>query len=209
MANRQEFQDAVLYFFEPVVVFGEDFLGGLDVAQLARSLLPRHSEHPIEIIPGNGGFRGHRRHHFKPLQLLHSLFLNFRGHTGGLDLLFELIDLAGFAAAKFLLDGLQFLVEVILLLRAFHLALHARVDGAIHVQLFDFDFQNIGDAVQALLRVEEFEQFLFLFDGNLQIGGDGIGELVRVFHAHGGDHRVVVQALRQLDVLLEEAGNAR
>ncbi len=52
--------------------------------------------------------------------------------------------------------------------------------------------------------LENFEQFLLFFHGNLQIGGDGVGKLARIFHAHCGDHRVVVQALREFDVLLEK-----
>ncbi len=42
----------------------------------------------------------------------------------------------------------------------------------------------------------------------MQIGGDGIGELRRIFHAHGGDHGFVVQRLAQLYILLEHAGDA-
>ena len=131
------------------------------------------------------------------------------GHAGGLDFLLQLLDFARFAAPQFLLDGLDLFVEVILFLGALHLALHARVDGAVHVELFDLDFQDVGHAVQPLDGLEDFQQFLLFLDRNLQIRGDGVGELAGVFHAHGGDHRVVVQALRKLDVLLEEGGDAR
>ena len=50
------------------------------------------------------------------------------GMPDGFDLLLELLDFVGFAAAQFLLNGLELFVEVILFLRAFHLALHARID---------------------------------------------------------------------------------
>ncbi len=61
---------------------------------------------------------------------------------------------------------------------------------------------------QALGRIENLEQLLLLFDGKLQVGGDGVGQLGRIFHAHGRDHGLVVQRLAQLDVLLEQPGHA-
>ena len=56
--------------------------------------------------------------------------------------------------------------------------------------------------------LEKFEQFLLFLHGNLQVRGNRVGKLSGIFHAHGGDHRVVVQALRKLHVLLEKAGDA-
>ena len=130
--------------------------------------------------------------------------LHVLGHAGGFDLLLQLVEFALFAAAQFLLDGLDLLVEVVLFLRALHLPLDARLDGAVHVQLFDFDVEDVGDAVQPVGGIEDFQQFLLFFDGELQVGGDGVGQLGRIFHAHGRDHGLVVQRLAELDVLLEE-----
>ena len=42
----------------------------------------------------------------------------------------------------------------------------------------------------------------------MQIGGDGVAQLGRLIHAHGGDDGLVVERLLELDVLLEEAGHA-
>ncbi len=208
LANGEIFEDAVFDLVQAVMIFGENHFGALDVANFLRALLPGHRQQPVQIVARYGGFGGHRRHHFQPLQFLHGLFLRPFGHAGSFDLLFQLLDFVGFAAAQFFLNGLQLFVEVVLFLRAFHLALHARIDGAIHVQLFDFDFQNVGDAVQALQRLEKLQQFLLFFDGNLQVRGDRVGKLAGIFDAHGGDHRVVIQALRELHVLLEQPGDA-
>ena len=130
------------------------------------------------------------------------------GHAGGFDLLLQLVDLALLAAAQFLLDGLDLLVEVVLFLRLFHLALHAALDGAVDVELLDLDIEHLGDAGQAVDRIEDFEQFLLLFDGELQVGADGVGQLAGIVHPDGGDHGLVVQVLAELDVLLEQAGDA-
>ncbi len=62
--------------------------------------------------------------------------------------------------------------------------------------------------VKTLAGIEDFEQFLFFFDGKLQVGGDGVGQLGRIFHAHGRDHGLVIQRLAQLYVLLEQGGDA-
>ena len=91
---------------------------------------------------------------------------------------------------------------------ALHLPLHAGIDVAVDVELFDFAFEDVGDAVQAVEHVEIFEQFLLFLDGNLQIGGDGVGKLGGIVHAGRGNHGVVIQALRKLDVLLEQAVDA-
>ena len=130
------------------------------------------------------------------------------GHAGGFDLLLQLVEFALFAAAQFLLDGLDLLVEVILFLRLLHLALHAALDGAVDIELFDLDVEHLGDARQAVHRIEDFEQFLLFLDGELQIRADGVGQLAGLVHADGGDHGFVIQVLAELDVLLEQAGDA-
>jgi len=55
-------------------------------------------------------------------------------------------------------------------LRLLHLPLHARLDGAVHVQLLDLDVEHVGDAREALHRIEDVEQLLFFLDGKLQVG---------------------------------------
>ena len=105
------------------------------------------------------------------------------------------------------MDGLDLLVEVILFLRLLHLPLHARLDGAIHVQFFDFNIENLGDAREAFRGIKDFEQFLLFFNRKLKIGGDGVGQLCRIFHADGCDHGFVVKGLAELYVLFEERGD--
>jgi hypothetical protein len=51
-------------------------------------------------------------------------------------------------------------------------------------------------------------RFCFLFDADLQVAGNRVGQARRVVDPDGRDHRVVLQIVRQLDVLLEQADHA-
>jgi len=93
--------------------------------------------------------------------------VRFLLHSGGVNLLAQLVNFAFFAAAKFFLNGLHFFVEVILFLRAFHLAFDARINVALNVQFFQLDVQNFFQLLQALDGIEHLEQFLFFFKGKL------------------------------------------
>ena len=101
LADRQEFQDALLDLLEAVVVLVEDLLGALDVPDLPRRLLPRHRQQPVDVVAGDRGLRRHRRHPFEALQLGEGLLLDLLRHAGGLDLLGEFLELLlGVGAAR-------------------------------------------------------------------------------------------------------------
>jgi hypothetical protein len=70
---------------------------------------------------------------------------------GGLDLLFEFLDVrAFFAVAQFLLDGLDLLVQVVLALALFHLALDAATDALVDLQDVDLVLQQLEQLFQPL-----------------------------------------------------------
>src|SRR5205809_683410 len=121
---------------------------------------------PRDVLPTPGGSRlsRHRRHGFELLQFLHGLITHVFGHARRFDFLLQLIEFALFAASEFLLNGFDLFVEVILFLGPLHLPLDPRLDGAIHVQLFNLDIENITNAAQALGRIEDFQQFLLFLD---------------------------------------------
>ena len=208
-AHRQEFEDALLDLFEAVVIAFEHLLGESQIADFLGFLLPWHRQQPVEVIARDRRFGRHRRHLLQALQFRHGLFVRVLGHAGGFDFLLELVELALLAAAQFLLDGLDLLVEVILFLRLLHLALHAALDGAVDAQLLDFDVQHLGDARQPVDGIEDFEQLLLFFDGELQVRAHGVGQFAGIVAADGRDDGVVVDVLADLGVLLEQVGDAR
>ena len=205
-ADGQELEDAVLDLLETVVVLVEDALRAPEVAPLAAPLEPGHGNQPVQVVARDRGLRRHRRHRLEPLELLGRLLLDLARHLALVDLLAKLVDLvaAVLLPTQLLLDRLHLLVEVVLLLRLLHLLLHARLDAAVHLELVDLDLENAGDAHETLERGDDLQEILLLLDAHDQVRGDGVGQLARVVHAHGGDHRVVLQGVRQLDVLLEE-----
>ena len=104
------------------------------------------------------------------------------GHARGINLFLQLVEFALFAASQLFLDGLDLLVKVILFLRPLHLPLHAGLDGAVHVQLFNLYVQNIGNAAKPLYRIENLKQLLLFFNGKLKILGNGVTEFCRITH---------------------------
>ena len=182
----------------------------LEVAILPCLLVPRDRDQPIEVVAGDGGLGRHRRHGFQALELLDGLLLDVLRHLRLFDFLLQLVDLAALLvlAAQFLLDRLHLLVEVVLLLRLLHLLFHARLDAAIDLELIDLDFEDAGDAIEALDRGDDLEQVLLLVDADEQVRGDRVGELAGIVHADGGNHRVVLQVVRELHVLLEQRHHA-
>ena len=168
LADGEELEDAVLDLFEAVVVFVEDLLGVArccgfpwSASSTARRAASRDSCGETVDSADMGGMAS------SFLSSCMAFSLTSFGHAGFFDLLLQLVELGLLAAAEFLLDGLDLLVEVVLFLRALHLALYARLDGAVHVELFDGDVERVGDAREADFGVEDFEELLLLFDGEL------------------------------------------
>ena len=208
--NRQELEDAFLDLLEAVVILVQDFFGPFQVAALTGLFLPGHGNQPVQVVTRDRGFSRHRRHRFQALKLLNRFLLDVLRHLGRLDLLLQVVDLVALfiLAAQFLLDRLHLLVEVVLLLRLLHLLLDARLDAAVYLELVDLDFENAGNAIQTFDRRNDLEQILLLVDADEQMRRNGIGELAGVVNADRRDHRVVMQVVRQLHVLLEERDHA-
>ena len=69
-------------------------------------------------------------------------------------------------------------------------------------------YLHVGYAAQTRGGIEDGQQLLLFLNADLQIGGDGVGELGRLVHAHGGDDGLVIERLLELDVLLKQRSNA-
>ena len=92
-------------------------------------------------------------------------------------------------------------------MRALHLPLHARLHGAVDGEFLNGDVEHVGDARQADLGIEDLQDLLTLFDGELDVRRDHVGELGR-FVGTQGRGGLLIQRLLQLGVLLKKLVNA-
>ncbi len=115
-------------------------------------LVPRNADQPIQIVPHDGRFRGHRAHLFQLLDFGRSALACFLGQLRLLDLVFEFGDLvaAVLAVAKLLLNGLHLLIQIVLALGLLHLPLDAGTDALFHLQDGDFALHHAQDALKPL-----------------------------------------------------------
>ena len=137
LSYGQVFEDAIFDLFQTVVIFVQNFLGLSEVFDLFRLLLPGHAQQPVDIRARDCAFGGHRRHGLQTMQFLKGLLFSLFGHARLFDLFLQLVEFGALVlAAQLFVNRLDLLVEIILFLRLLHLALDARLDGAIELPLF-------------------------------------------------------------------------
>ena len=132
-----------------------------------------------------------------------AIFSGVAGGLEGLDLLLQLIELALLAAPQLLMDGLDLLVEVVLLLGLLHLLLDLHVDPLVDVDLLDLDVEQVVKALQALVGVDQLEQRLLLGGRHHQVGREDVGDAVGVVELQSRHQPLERQVVGHLGVLLE------
>ncbi len=161
-------------------------------------------EQGLDVVAHHGGLGRHGRHQLELLDLGIDLDQGFLAHAGRLDLFLHLVDVGAlFAFAEFLLDGLDLLVEVILALALFHLALDAAANALFDLQDVEFGFELAEQLFQALRNAEHFQNFLLLFELQGQMRGDGIGQTPGFLDAGQRGQHLGRNLLVELDVLIE------
>ena len=202
---REILDDALLHALEPVVVLVEHALRQGEVLLDAGALLPRDPEQPVEIVAHHRGFGGHGAHGAQLLELADGAFARLLAELGRGELALDLRQFVFLVLAfpQFLLYRLHLLIEIILALRLFHLALDARADFFLDLQDADLGLDHGVNALEALDDRFDLEQFLLLryLDGEMR--RHRIDEARRVLyladrHQHLGRHLLV-----ELDVVLE------
>ena len=153
------------------MVFVQNSFGSGDVAAFPCSLPPRHRHEPIEIVPGHGRLRRHRRHGFDALELDDGFILGLGRHPRLGDTRAKLVGLVPFAVflAELLLNRLHLFVEVVLLLGTLHLLANAALDPPVDLELVHFELEDAGDARQSFEGVPDLEQILLFLDRHHQV----------------------------------------
>ena len=127
-------------------------------------------------------------------------------HFGRFHLFFQVVQLALFIlATQLFLDRLHLFVQVVLFLSPLHLAFHAPLDVAVHLDLLHLDFDDLVDLLDPLRQIHHFEQLLFFLDADRQIRADVVGQLGGLQRLHRVQDRVVVYVVAELGKLLENS----
>ena len=173
--HRKVFDDALLDFFEAIVVLVEHSLGVIQVKIVLRHLVPRQVEQRLEVIGLHAVFAGLRVHPLELADLFVECFLCvvgpvFGGRFGALfeDLLFERVG------PELVLDGLHLLMQeelaLLLIEVGFDLALNVLLQGQ-HLLLLVEQFE---DFLSALTQIDFFEDALFVLHFDLHVAADEI-----------------------------------
>ena len=78
----------------------------------------------------------------------------------------------------------------------------------VDLELIHLGLKEAGDAVEPFYGRNDFQQILLFIHANQQVGGDRVGQPSWILAADRRDHRVVVQIVRELHVLLEQRHHA-
>ena len=103
-----------------------------------------------------------------------------------------------------MVDGLDLLVEVVLLLRALHLFFDFGVDALVDVDLLDLDLQKVLEFLQALVRGDRLEELLLLGCADEDVRGERVSELVGIVELERRHDAFERQVMRHLGVRLED-----
>ena len=142
------------------------------------------------------------------MQFLHCLGLRLFSHTDFFDLFLQIFEFGFFIlAAQLFVNRFDLFVEVVLFLRLLHLPFHTRLNGAVELALFDLKFQQLNQALQTRLGRKQFQQSLFVFDGNAQLRSKCISKMRRVLITKRSLQRISLRFRRQTQMLFDQLAN--
>ena len=187
------------------MVLVENLLGQHEVALDLALPAPRQAQQPVEIVAHHRCLRRHRAHGLELLELAIGLVARFLAELGRLDALFEFRELVRtlLAVAQFALDRLHLLVEVVLALRLFHLALDARADALFDLQHADLAFHQPHDLLEPFGHRKRREQVFLLVDLDHEVACNGVGQPRGVLDLPDGSHHFGRNLLVELDIVAE------
>src|SRR5207253_4953729 len=111
--DRQELQQAVLYFAQSVMLFVENAGRGREVNFVLGRFRPGQTDNPVEVIPRDGVLRSGRRDLLQTVQFLERDFLRVFRKIDFFYLLAQGVDFGrgGIGLAEFALNGADLLAE--------------------------------------------------------------------------------------------------
>ncbi len=187
--DGEEFEEAVFDFGQAEVLFVEDALGFGEVNLVLGLLQPRQVDDPVEVMAGEAVF-GHGGGHLREaLQFLHGDFAGFGREFGFLDAFAEGFDfgVALLGVAEFALDGVELFAQEEVALRFGEGGGDFGLDFGSQVQQFHLAVQKRQELLEAVLDGVIFEELLAFVEGEVEVGGDEVGEEAGALDVEGGE----------------------
>ena len=211
LAHGEKLEDALLDFFEVVVILVEHCARVLDVEVVFGRHAPRQADEPVEVGAHDGMLGRLGRDHLEALEFLVGDLARLGRHLRLFDLFFDFLDFgaARVAVAQLFLNRLKLLAQVVLALILVELGLHLRLDLVPQFEHLDLAPEDRDQLFQPRTNFEGREQILRLFDRDLKVRGDHVGQAAGLLHLHRHHLQFVGQVRHQRNKLGELADEMR
>src|SRR6266540_7048012 len=205
LAHGHVLDDPVLHLGQAVVILVEDLRGGLDVPVVARGLVPRERDKPVDVGADDARLGRRLRDLLEPAELLERLLPHRIRHAGLLDLVLELLELGALVVlAQLLLDRLHLLAEDVLALGLVERRLDLALDLLLQLEDLVLLRQEHAEVAQPLDDVARLEQVLALLQREIRARCDEVGEVRRVVGVLRGHRELGEDGAAVVDVALEQ-----
>jgi len=203
--DRQQFEDSLLDFLKPVMVFVEDLFRLFQIEFVFAELVPRKAQAGFEVCAHDRILRRLRRKAFKPVALAQQFFLFLFAEARLLDFIAETLGVAFLVGAFLELvgDGFQLLPEIILALIAVNLLLHVFPYAVLEFKQTALFFKQDAQLFEPLEGIDHLEDALFVKRVKNDIARDIIGQFAGFFSGDDAQHQFRRQLRHQFRIFVE------
>ena len=203
--DRQELQQAVLYFAQSVMLLVENLGRGGEVNFVLGRFRPGQADNPIEVIPRDGVFRSGRRDLLQTVQFLERDFLRVFRKIDLFNLFAQGVCFGrgGIGLAEFALNGADLLAEEEIALAFAHGGGDFLLDFRSERQHFEFAAHEGQQAAQALLDHVCFQQMLAFLEAEVEVGRDEVGQFAGMLGVERRHFDLVGHCGRKVDDFLK------
>ena len=161
-AHRHIFQNSLFDAVQSVMVFVQHRFGMVDVEIVCGGFRPRQFQYPVEIGTDDAHFGRHRRDVVQARQFFFRFLTGFFRQIFRFDLAAQFGNFSGDAVtfAEFVLHHADLFAQEKIALAFVHFLLHLCLNAVFQFQYIQFPRQNGGDALQSVVRVGDFQNFL-------------------------------------------------
>ena len=186
LQDRDELENSLLDLLQAVVVFVEDLAGGRHVERVLGLGGPRQVCDPLEVGADRPGLHRARRLGHQPTELSLAVFADLVGYARPSDSLPKLLHLLRGAVviAELTADRSGLLAQDVLALVPRELLLHLLADLLLQVAHLRLPREVLGESFEPGADLRSLEQLLLLFDRDVEMGRDHVGQHAGILNLH-------------------------